>query len=72
MGRGEVVGVHTVLRERPAAGVLDGPPARTAVTRAAPALLVGVSGRRSTGEGDHGCASARGCVLLSGEGGGLA
>lgn len=72
MGRGEVMGVHAVLCERPAAGVLDGPPGRTAVTWVAPALVVGVGGRRSTREGDSVCASARGRVLLSGEGGGLA
>lgn len=72
MERDEVMGVHAILCERPAARVLDGPPGEGAVTWVAPALVVGVGGRRSTREGDHVRASARGCVLLSGEGGGLA
>lgn len=72
IGRGEVLGVRAVLCERPAAGVLDGPPGWTDVTWVAPALVVDVGGRRSTGEGDRFYAPAWGCVLLSGEGGGLA
>lgn len=72
MRRGEVVGVHTILCERPAAGVLNGPPGWTALTWVAPALVVHVSGRRSAREAGHVSAAAWGGVLLGREGGGLA
>lgn len=72
IGRGEVLGVQAILCERPAAGVLSSPPCRTAVTWVAPALVVGVRGRRSAREGGYFRAPARGCVLLRGEGGRLA
>lgn len=49
IGHGEVLGVCTVLREGPAAGVLDGPPRGADVARVAPALMVGVGGRGSPG-----------------------
>lgn len=71
-GRAEVVGVDAVLCERPAAGVLDGSPGRATVSRIAPALVVDVGGRGSAGEGGQVHALARGGVLLSREGGGLA
>lgn len=63
------MGVHAILCERPAAGVLDGPPGRAAITWVAPALVV--SWRCSAGKANHVSAAAWCGVLLSGQGGGL-
>lgn len=50
IGRSEVLRVGAILCEWPAAGVLDARPGGADVTRVAPALVVGVGGRGSTGE----------------------
>lgn len=71
IGCGQILGEGPVLGERPAAGVLDAGPAGAHVGWIAPALLVGVGGRGSTGEGQRLSAAARPGVLLSRQGGRL-